>query len=321
MLPFRILGTVYTDVFRGLPTLLLIFLFGFGVPPALQLSRPWNSPVLWASVALSDLNYGAYSGGGVPPPAITSVHPSQVGRGSARWGCRKWQGRTGSWWCRSATRRVIPPLINDFVALQKRTALLIAALGPIEALRQAYIDTSKSFNFSPYVAAGLLFLVVHHPAGPPRRLPGAPQRAGPPMRTLGDTIIDLRGVVDKSYGRLQVLHGVDFSARGPRGGERSSGRRGCGKSTLLKCINLLEPVQGGTVRGHGPGAHRPVRGCRRGASGASASCSSRFNLFPHLSVLGNVTLAPRAVCSAVRRPEAEQACHPAAGPLRPGRQG
>ena len=158
LMPFRLLGVMYTDVFRGLPTLLLIFLFGFGVPPAFKLERPWNSPILWASVALT-LNYGAYVAE-VFRSGINSVHPSQMAAARSL-GLSQWQAYRFVV-VPQATRRVIPPLLNDFVALQKDSAL-IAAIGPIEALRQAYISTTKNFNFSPYLAAGLLFLAITIP--------------------------------------------------------------------------------------------------------------------------------------------------------------
>jgi len=158
LLPFRLLGTAYTDVFRGLPTLLLIFVFAFGVPPAFKLVRPWNSPILWAGVALT-LNYGAYVAE-VFRAGINSVHPSQMAAARSL-GLSQWQAYRYVV-VPQATRRVIPPLLNDFVALQKDSAL-IAAVGPIEALRSSYIATLKSFNFSPYVAAGLLFLAITIP--------------------------------------------------------------------------------------------------------------------------------------------------------------
>ena len=158
MLPFRILATVYTDVFRGLPTLLLVFLFALGIPPAFELERPWNSAILWAGVALT-LNYGAYVAE-VFRAGITSVHPSQMAAARSLGLSRAQAYRFVV--VPQAVRRVVPPLLNDFVALQKDSAL-IAAVGPIEALRSASIATSKGFNFSPYVAAGLVFLALTIP--------------------------------------------------------------------------------------------------------------------------------------------------------------
>jgi polar amino acid transport system permease protein len=157
-LPARIIATAYTDIFRGVPTILLIYLFGFGVPPALNLSRPWNSPVLWGSVALI-LNYAAYVAE-VFRAGIRSIHPSQM---AAARSLGLSQGQALRYIIvPQALRRVIPPVLNDFVALQKDTAL-VAILGPLEALRQAYIYTAKTFNFTPYLGAALLFLALTIP--------------------------------------------------------------------------------------------------------------------------------------------------------------
>ena len=157
LFPVRVLAIVYTDVFRGVPTLLLIFLVGFGVP-ALQLRGVTDSPVLLGGAALV-LSYGAYVAE-VYRSGIESVHPSQ--RAAARsLGLR--QGQTLRYVVLpQAVRRVVPPLLNDFVALQKDTAL-VAVLGPLEAVRQAQIYSSGNFNYTSYVAASLLFLALTIP--------------------------------------------------------------------------------------------------------------------------------------------------------------
>jgi len=157
-MPARLLATIYTDVFRGVPTILLIYLFGFGVPPALGLERPWNSPLLWGSVALV-LNYGAYVAE-VFRAGIRSIHPSQMAAARSLGLSQRQALRHVI--VPQAVRRVIPPVLNDFVALQKDTAL-VAILGPLEALRQAYIYTAKTFNFTPYLGAALLFLALTIP--------------------------------------------------------------------------------------------------------------------------------------------------------------
>ena len=157
LFPFRALATIYTDVFRGVPTLLLIFLFGFGIP-ALGLNRPWNKAIIWATVAII-LNYGAYVAV-VFRSGIRSVHPSQMAAARSL-GLSQWQSFRFVI-IPQAVRRVIPPLLNDFVALQKDTAL-VAAVGPIEALREAQTATAKHFNFTPYVVAAVLFLALTIP--------------------------------------------------------------------------------------------------------------------------------------------------------------
>ncbi len=157
LFPVRLLATVYVDVFRGVPVLLVIFLLGFGVP-ALRLDGVPKDPVFWAVVALV-LSYSAYVSE-VYRAGIDSVHDSQ--RAAARS-----LGLSSAQSLRhvvlpQAVRRVIPPLLNDFIALQKETAL-VGVLGPIEAARQAQIYSSRTFNFTSYVVAALIFLAMTIP--------------------------------------------------------------------------------------------------------------------------------------------------------------
>ena len=157
LFPLRLFAAAYTDIFRGVPVILTILLVGFGVP-GLGLGRPWNSPYLWGSVALV-LAYSSYVAE-VFRAGIESVHESQ------RAGARS-LGLSSGQTLRfvvlpQAVRRVIPPLMNDFVSLQKDVAL-ISLIGPIEILRQAGIDKSKFANFTPYVGAAIIFLLLTIP--------------------------------------------------------------------------------------------------------------------------------------------------------------
>ena len=157
LFPLRLFAAAYTDIFRGIPVILTILLVGFGIP-GLGLGRPWNSPYLWGSVALV-LAYSSYVAE-VFRAGIESVHESQ------RAGARS-LGLSSGQTLRfvvlpQAVRRVIPPLMNDFVSLQKDVAL-ISLIGPIEILRQAGIDKSKFANFTPYVGAAIIFLLLTIP--------------------------------------------------------------------------------------------------------------------------------------------------------------
>jgi polar amino acid transport system permease protein len=157
MFPMRLLSVVFVDLFRGIPTILLVFLIGFGVP-ALQLSGTPNDPVVLGAIALV-LSYSAYVAE-VYRAGINSVHRSQRDAALA-------VGLTEAQALRhvilpQAVRRVAPPLLNDFVALQKDVAL-ISILGPLEAFREAQIIESLTFNFTPLVAAALLYLAVTVP--------------------------------------------------------------------------------------------------------------------------------------------------------------
>ncbi|MEZ5118599.1 MAG: amino acid ABC transporter permease [Candidatus Nanopelagicales bacterium] len=156
-LPIRIMCTVYVDFFRGVPTILVILLLGFGVP-ALQLQGVTNSPVVWGTVALI-LSYTAYVAE-VYRAGIESIHPSQ--RAAARSLGLSSVQTTRYVVLPQAVRRVIPPLLNDFIALQKETAL-VSLLGPIEVLRSAQINASANFNYTAYVVAALLFVAITLP--------------------------------------------------------------------------------------------------------------------------------------------------------------
>ena len=155
--PFRILATVYVDVFRGVPLLLVILLIGFGVP-ALQLTdSPIAVEVLGTTAVV--LTYSAYVAE-VIRSGVLSVHPSQ--RAAARA-----LGLTQVQTLRfvvlpQAIRRVVPPLLNDLVALLKDIGL-ISILGAPDAIREAQIATSLTFNYTPYVVASILFLLVTIP--------------------------------------------------------------------------------------------------------------------------------------------------------------
>jgi polar amino acid transport system permease protein len=157
LFPVRALTIAYTDIMRGVPIILWIYLIGFGVP-GLGLDRPWNSPLLWGSVALV-LTYASYVAE-VFRAGIESVHESQ--RAAARsLGLSNWQTMRFVV-IPQAVRRVVPPLMNDLVSLQKDVAL-VSLIGPIEILRQAGIEKAKFANFTPYIGAAVIFLCITIP--------------------------------------------------------------------------------------------------------------------------------------------------------------
>jgi polar amino acid transport system permease protein len=157
LFPLRLLGTLWVDVFRGVPAILLVYLIGFGVP-ALQLSGLPTDPVVLGGIALG-LSYSAYVAE-VYRAGIRSVHRSQRDAALA-------VGLTETQAMRhvilpQALRRISPPLLNDFVALQKEVAL-VSILGPLEAFRIAQIFQGQEFNYTPLIAAALLYLAVTIP--------------------------------------------------------------------------------------------------------------------------------------------------------------
>ena len=157
-LPLRIMAAIYTDFFRGVPTILVIFLLGFGAP-ALRLQGVPSSDLFWGIVALT-LVYTAYVAE-VYRAGIESVHPSQVAAARSL-------GLTRAHSLRyvvvpQAVRRGIPPLLNDFIGLQKDTALVGALGSVVEGLRQAQILQFRYFDFTPFVALALIYLVITVP--------------------------------------------------------------------------------------------------------------------------------------------------------------
>jgi polar amino acid transport system permease protein len=155
--PVRVAVAAYTDLFRGLPLLLVLFLLGFGVP-ALRLRGVPSDPLIWGGAALV-LTYSAYVAE-VFRAGIESVHPSQ--RAAARSLGLSYTQSMRFVVLPQAVRRVVPPLLNDLVSLQKDSGL-IAVLGVVDAIRSAQIETATDFNFTPYVVAGLLFVVLTIP--------------------------------------------------------------------------------------------------------------------------------------------------------------
>ena len=157
LFPIRILSAVYCDIFRGVPVILLVYLIGFGIP-TLGVTGVLAEPIFLACVALS-LAYSAYVAE-VYRAGISSVHRTQTDSALA-------VGLTQLQALRhvvlpQAVRNVRPPLLNDFISLQKDVAL-VSVLGVQEAFRVAQIDAQSSFNYTPLIAAAILYLAVTIP--------------------------------------------------------------------------------------------------------------------------------------------------------------
>lgn len=155
--PLRVFAIVYVDLFRGLPVLLLVLLFGFGVP-ALNLPGLPNSSLFWGGTAMV-LTYAAYSSE-IYRSGIDAVHDGQRAAAKAL-GLSQWQAMRFAI-LPQAIRNVLPVLLNLAVALQKDVALL-SVLGVRDAVREAQIYTAQTFNYSSLIAAALLFLLATIP--------------------------------------------------------------------------------------------------------------------------------------------------------------
>ncbi|HYN48997.1 MAG TPA: amino acid ABC transporter permease [Candidatus Nanopelagicales bacterium] len=157
LFPLRAFATVYADIFRALPGILVIYLLGFGIP-GLGIAGVPVDPFIWAVVALT-LIYSAYVSE-VYRAGIDSVHPSQ-GAAARSLGLTQFQALRHVV-LPQAVRRVIPPLLNDFIGLQKDT-VLVSYVGVVEIFRQSQIKQAATFNFTPYVATALVFIVMTIP--------------------------------------------------------------------------------------------------------------------------------------------------------------
>jgi polar amino acid transport system permease protein len=155
--PLRLLATIYADLFRALPGVLVIYVLGFGIP-GLRMPGVPNDPFFWGVVALT-LLYSAYVSE-VYRAGIESVHPSQAAAARSL-GLSQLQALRYVV-LPQAIRRVVPPLLNDFIGLQKDT-VLVSFIGVVEIFRQTQIRQQATFNFTPYLVTALVFLAVTIP--------------------------------------------------------------------------------------------------------------------------------------------------------------
>ena len=286
--PFRAVAVIYTDLFRGIPLILVLYMIGFGVPGLGLEFISSRSEITYGIVALV-LVYSAYVAE-VYRAGIDSVHSSQTAAarslGLSRWKALRFVVLP------QAVRRVIPPLLNDFIGLQKDTAL-VSVLGnnrggpgrpdlwgravQLRELRRRGGSLRRSDDSAS---------AIH---GPPHRPRPAQARSRSPRMT-GTPFLRLEDV-HKSFGDNYVLKGIDLTV------DRHEvicliGASGSGKSTILKCINLLEPVDAGRIVLDGSeitGDGVKVNSIRQ----RIGIVFQAFNLFPHMTVLRNITLGPR----------------------------
>ena len=156
--PLRALASGYTDLFRGMPLIITLYLVGFGIPGLLGAGGPRIPSEVLGTIALV-LTYSAYVSE-VFRAGIEAVHPSQ--RLAARSLGLSHGASLRLIILPQAVRKVTPALMNDFVAMQKDVGL-ISVLGAMDAVRAAQIETAHYFNFTPYVVAGLLFVLLAWP--------------------------------------------------------------------------------------------------------------------------------------------------------------
>lgn len=154
--PLRMLATAYTDFFRGVPLLIVLYLVGFGIPALMIFPR--MPPVFWGTIAIV-ISYSAYIAE-VLRAGMEAVHPSQ--RVAARS-----LGLTHGQTLRivvipQGVRKVVPALMNDFASMQKDVGL-ISVLGAVDAIRAAQLQVAETYNFTPYIVAGIFFVILSWP--------------------------------------------------------------------------------------------------------------------------------------------------------------
>src|SRR3954453_3310651 len=155
--PLRLIAVIYIDLFRALPSILVIYVVGFGIP-ALGVPGIFNDSFFLGLLTLV-IVWSAYVAE-VYRAGIEAVHPSQEAAARSL-GMSRFQGLRYVV-LPQAVRRVIPPLLNDFIGLQKDTAL-VGFIGVIEVFKRSQIESRGSFNFTPYGACALIFLALTIP--------------------------------------------------------------------------------------------------------------------------------------------------------------
>ncbi len=153
--PLRVLAAAYTDIFRGLPFIIVLYIIGFGLPALIGVRMP---VIVLGTIAVT-LTYSAYVSE-VIRAGIDAVHPSQ--RLAARALGLGYLQTLRRVVLPQAFRKITPPLMNDFVAMQKDVGL-ISILGAMDAVLAAKIESSQTYNFTPYIVAGILFILLAIP--------------------------------------------------------------------------------------------------------------------------------------------------------------
>ena len=263
--------------------------------PALNLQGVPDSRLFWAWFALV-VSYTAYVTE-VLRAGFESVHPSQRAAASALG-----LGQLASLRyvvVPQAVRTVIPPLLNDFISLQKDTAL-VGLVGVVEVFKAAQIEMGKEFNFTALVVAAAFYVALTVPLSRYADWMSARQRrrsrasGGDRVTVEAPPSVSLRvDAVHKAFGDNAVLRGVELEV-GNHEVVTLIGASGSGKSTLLRCIDLLEPIDAGAILLDGVDISWPGFDANEVRRKVGIVFQS-YNLFPHLSVLANVTLAPRKV--------------------------
>ena len=280
--PLRLIALVYCDIFRAIPAIVVILLIVFGAATRVPLGRRLE-PAVFGIIALS-LTYSAYVAE-VYRAGLSSIHPSQSA--AARSLGLSYSQTLRTVLVPQAVRRVIPPLLNDFISLQKDTALLFAA-GVLEVVATAQLWEAKLFTLAPVTLVAIFFIIITIPQARfvdcldrSRRRDDGGHADGLPRDPTTSTRPTATSRCSRASRSNVERHEVVCLI----------GASGSGKSTLLRCVNALEEINAGDIRIDGDtvsGAGVDLNVLRRDVGIVFQS----YNLFPHMSVLENITLAP-----------------------------
>ena len=297
MAPLRFLAIAYIDVFRAIPLIILLYLVAFGIPIA-EIPVLSDLPTPWLVVIALTVTTSAYVAE-VFRSGIETVHWSQTAAAKSLG-----FSTTQTWFyvvVPQAFRRVLPPLLSYFIGLQKDTALVLV-VGAIDAFGMAKIYAGNYFNLSSVTFVAIVFILATIPQTRfvDYLIATAGAQDGRPRALMALLEID---AVRKCYSDDEVLKGVSLSVDSHEV-VCLIGASGSGKSTLLRCINGLETIEGGEIRFEGDVVSGPGVNfveLRRQIGLVFQS----FNLFPHMSVMRNVTIAPIKI-GGVSRAAAEE---------------
>ena len=277
--PLRLMVIVYTDFFRGVPTILVVYVLGFGMP-GLQLTGIPTEPGVLGRRRRSCSSTAPTSPRCTGPGSSRSI-PSQEAAARSLGLSR---GQTLRYVIvPQAVRRVIPPLLNDFIGLQKDTAL-VSVLGSVDALQQANINSAADFNYTPYLVAAFFFVLHHDPARALHRLADrarAAPAAGGRARMSAQPQLVVEGV-HKSFGKNEVLRGIDLRGGRARGGVPD-------RRVRLGQVDAASLHQPARADRRGPDRRRaattspPAASTRTSVRRGIGIVFQAFNLFPHMT--------------------------------------
>ena len=272
---------VYVDIIRGTPLLVQIFIIYFALPAILGMRI---EPYIAAVVACS-INSGAYVAE-IFRAGIQSIDKGQFEAGRSL-------GLTWSQTMRKivipqAFRRTIPQLGNEFIAMLKDSSL-VSVIGYEELTRKGQLVIAATYrSFEIWTAVAIIYLIMTLTISRLVAYLEKKYNSNGQQKQQDIVMIEIKDL-HKSYGNNKILRGINLHIN------KSEvvvviGPSGSGKSTLLRCVNYLEIPTSGTITINNETITRKTNINKIRAE--VGMVFQHFNLFPHMSVLDNITVAP-----------------------------